>query len=190
MERAGGGLALHGPAAAGVTSGAGLPFRSATELRHIRDGRVTGTRDDVAMQRTASISRLLVRVLGVLQILLGLAAWVGIGRGLVPVHMLLGLVLVILLWMLAALGARAGAHPGRVALAVLWGLFVPVFGVMHGALVVGDWHWVIQVLHLLVGMLLLGQAEQLGRIAQAGRAVRTGGAPAGQVSVTVPLSVA
>ena len=62
------------------------------------------------------------------------------------------------------------------------------FGVVHGALLVGEWHWVIQVLHLLVGMLLLGQAEQLGRIAQAGRTARTGGVPAGPVGV--PLSVA
>ena len=32
-----------------------------------------------------------------------------------------------------------------------------------GLLVTGTWHWTIQVLHLLVGLAAVGQAEVLGR---------------------------
>ncbi len=75
--------------------------------------------------------------------------------------MLTGIGLVLCLWIMAALGAWARVHPGRIALAVFWGFFVPVFGVVHGGILMGDWHWVIQVLHLLVGLALIGQTEAL-----------------------------
>ena len=119
------------------------------------------------MNTTATVLRILVRALGVAQILLGLLFWTapihqnfGVYT-LVPLHMLCGLSIVICLWVLAALGARAGAGAGRVAFAVFWGFFVPVFGVVHGGILQGEWHWVIQVLHLLVGVVAIGQVESL-----------------------------
>ena len=47
-------------------------------------------------------------ITGLIEILLGLAFWTNNGLSLVPVHMLVGLILVITLWVLAVLAARTG----------------------------------------------------------------------------------
>jgi hypothetical protein len=112
--------------------------------------------------RTATtVAQTLVRVAGLLLVALGILFWTGNAVTLIPVHMLLGLVLVLSLWTLAALAARAGARPGQVAGAIAWGLLVLIFGVTQDQLLVGDAHWVIKVLHLLVGLAAIGQAEGL-----------------------------
>jgi len=75
--------------------------------------------------RTATtIVRTLIRLTGLVQIVLGVLFWTGNARGLIPLHMLVGFVLVLSLWVMAALAARAGVQPGLVALAAVWGLVV------------------------------------------------------------------
>jgi len=104
---------------------------------------------------------MLVRITGLISIVLGILFWTGNADALIPVHMLLGFVLVLSLWTLAGLAARAGAQPGLVALAIVWGLIVPIVGVTQDRLLPGNAHWVIQVLHLLLGVGAIGQAEGL-----------------------------
>jgi hypothetical protein len=115
------------------------------------------------MRTTAAVVQMLVRLCGLVLIALGILFWTGNALALVPVHMLVGLILVLSLWTLAFLAARSGAPPGFVALAFLWGLVVPVLGVTQDMLLVGGGHWLIQVLHLLVGLTAIGMAEGLGR---------------------------
>lgn len=115
------------------------------------------------MRTAAVVLQNLVRVCGVVLIVLGILFWTGNAPTLIPVHMLLGLVLVLSLWALAFLAARAGAPPGQVVVAILWGLVVPALGVTQDMLLTGDAHWVIQVLHLLVGLTAIGMAEGLAR---------------------------
>jgi hypothetical protein len=115
------------------------------------------------MRTTTTVAQMLVRLFGLVQIVLGLLFWTGNQLSLVPVHMLIGLVIVLSLWTLAFIAARSGVQPGFVALAFVWGLVVPVLGVAQGQLLVGAAHWVIQALHLLVGLAAIGMAEGLGR---------------------------
>jgi hypothetical protein len=75
--------------------------------------------------------------------------------------MLLGLVLVLSLWVLAFVAARSGVNPGLVIVAVVWGFIVIVFGMTQNSILPGSAHWVIKVLHLLVGLGAMGQAEAL-----------------------------
>jgi hypothetical protein len=120
------------------------------------------------MKTVTTIAHTLVRLAGLTAIVLGVLFWTGNVRGLIPVHMLLGLVLVLSLWTLAFLAARAGVDRGFVTLAVVWGFVVPVLGLTQGQLLPGDYHWVIQVVHLLVGLGAMGQGEGLAaRIKQA-----------------------
>jgi hypothetical protein len=105
---------------------------------------------------------MLVRACGLVLITLGILFWTGNARPLIPVHMLVGLLLVLSLWTLAFIAARMGVRPGLVIVAFLWGLLVPVLGVMQDGILVGDLHWLVQVLHLLVGLAAIGQAESLG----------------------------
>jgi hypothetical protein len=106
---------------------------------------------------------MLVRFCGVILIVLGALFWIGTARSLVPIHMLLGIVLVIALWVEALVGARQGASGTTVALAVVWGLVVVILGLVQTQLLPGPVHWIVQVLHLLVGLVAIGLAETLGR---------------------------
>ena len=113
------------------------------------------------MKNITTVAQMLVRITGLISIVLGILFWTGNADALIPVHMLLGFVLVLSLWTLAGLAARAGAQPGLVALAIVWGLIVPIVGVTQDRLLPGNAHWVIQVLHLLLGVGAIGQAEGL-----------------------------
>jgi hypothetical protein len=113
------------------------------------------------MKIATTVLQTLVRLSGLTLIVLGMLFWTGHALTLIPVHMLVGFVLVLSLWALAVLAARAGVHPGLVILAMLWGGLVPVLGLTQDRLLPGDAHWMIQVLHLLVGLGAIGQAEGL-----------------------------
>jgi hypothetical protein len=76
---------------------------------------------------------------------------------------LLGITIVLALWTLAALGAVARVSLGMVALAFVWGLITPILGLTQTRLLPGSAHWLIQALHLLVGLGAIGLAEALAR---------------------------
>jgi hypothetical protein len=109
----------------------------------------------------AVASRWVVRIAGLVQVVLGTLFWAGQAVTLIPLHILIGLLLVLGLWTLAFLGARAGVSPGFVVLVALWGLLLPVFGLTQDRLLTGDAHWLVRLLHLLVGLAAIGQAEGL-----------------------------
>ena len=114
------------------------------------------------MATILTISHMLVRISGVLLLILGLLIWFEGAFGLIPIHMVLGLVLVLSMWVLAAVSTRAGVPVGLAAGVAVAGLVVLVLGVTQTSLLPGGLHWVIQVLHLLVGMLAVGSAEAIG----------------------------
>ncbi len=121
------------------------------------------------MKTATTVFQMLVRLLGLILIVLGTLFWTGRALALVPVHMTIGLVLVLSLWGLASLAARAGVDPGLVGLAILWGFLLPALGMTQTRLLSGGAHWLIQVLHLLVGLIAIGLAESLAtRIKRAG----------------------
>jgi len=115
------------------------------------------------MRTAATVCQMLVRVIGPILIILGVLFWTGNALMLVPLHMLLGLVVVLLLWALAALAAFARVPAGVVAFAAVWGLVVPALGVTQTGLLPGDLHWIVQILHLAVGLVALVLADRLGR---------------------------
>ena len=113
------------------------------------------------MRRATTTAQMLVRVTFVVQLVLGVLFWTGNALDLVPLHQTIGFLLVFGLWTLAALAARAGVRPPLAALAAVWGLVVPVVGLNQTRLLVGSAHWLIEVLHLLVGLGAIGLAENL-----------------------------
>lgn len=114
-----------------------------------------------ARHTATTVAQLVVRTTGLIQLTVGMLFWAGVATGLVPVHMLIGFVLVLGLWTLTALGVAGGAHGGLLALAGVWGLVVPVLGMTQERLLAGSAHWIIEVLHLLVGVAAIGLAEAL-----------------------------
>lgn len=104
---------------------------------------------------------MLVRISGLVVIVLGLLFWTGHALTLIPLHILFGILLVVGLLALALLAARAAINPAIVATAVAWAVMVLIFGLTQTRLLTGDIHWVIQVLHLTVGLSAIGQGEAL-----------------------------
>jgi thiol:disulfide interchange protein len=116
------------------------------------------------MNRAVTVVHMTIRVSGLLLILLGIALWTGRADQVIPVHELLGFVLVLALWTMSYFAARAGVAARWVVLAVAWGLVAPILGLTQQNLVTGDWHWTIQILHLLIGVGAIAQGENLARL--------------------------
>jgi hypothetical protein len=119
------------------------------------------------MRSAVTAVQMAVRVLGVVQIVLGILFWTGNALGLVDLHMLNGILIVLLLWVLAGMAAAARVSPALVAGSVVWGLVVVVFGLNQQDLLPGSAHVVIEVLHLLVGLVALALADTLATRAKA-----------------------
>jgi hypothetical protein len=117
--------------------------------------------------RTITALQMGIRALGVVQLVLGVLFWTGNALGLVDLHQLLGILLVLGLWTMAALAHRAGVPAGLVAAAAVWGLLVVIVGLTQRELLAGSAHWVIEVIHLLLGIGLLALAENLATRAKA-----------------------
>ena len=103
------------------------------------------------------IASIVLRVCGILAVILGLLFWTGNGLSLLPVHMLLGLLVVLALWVIGI--GQAVAPGGSWSLAVtalVLGALVIAVGMRQSSLLVGQFHWVIQVIHLLLGVLAVG----------------------------------
>ncbi len=105
---------------------------------------------------------MLVRITGVLQLIMGLLIWPEGMRNLVAAHMLLGLVFVVSLWVLAAASVRAQVPVRLAAGAAVTGLVVLVLGMTQTSLLPDSSHWVIQILHLLIGLVGVGLGEAIG----------------------------
>jgi hypothetical protein len=96
-------------------------------------------------------------------LILGIMFWTGHAFDLIPVHMTLGIALVVALWITAIIGFAARVPIGQSLVAIVWGFVVIGLGMSQARLLPGSSHWVIQVLHLLVGMAAIGMNEGLAR---------------------------
>ncbi|MGH7712678.1 MAG: hypothetical protein ACREOG_15410 [Gemmatimonadaceae bacterium] len=112
------------------------------------------------MQSTTLVTMWLVRIVGIWQIVSGILIWMGRGATLVPLHMNTGYLVILGLWILAVLAWRATSKPAVAIVALLYGLLVIALGMTQARLLVGPMHWVIQVLHLVLGVAALGMADR------------------------------
>lgn len=113
---------------------------------------------------TATVAQWIVRITGVLLLILGLLLWTrDVPASLIPVHMLLGVVMILALWLLAATASTQGVPIGMsVGVAILGLITLIVGGTQRDLLPDPGTHWIIQVIHLLLGMATVGSAEMLG----------------------------
>lgn len=123
------------------------------------------------MRTTVIALQWFIRLLAVVQVTLGVLFWTGNAFTLIPLHMLTGLILVLAIWVQAGLALRAGVGYGLPVLTIAWGVLVVALGMTQDSLLTGDLHWLIKVLHLLVGVAAVGQAEALARRALGRREV-------------------
>ncbi|MBO0778134.1 MAG: hypothetical protein J2P37_04830 [Ktedonobacteraceae bacterium] len=114
------------------------------------------------------ISVMVLRVCALLALILGILFWIGV----VPVteawqgiHMLLGILVVICLWVLAfTIGfARNGGNLGLAIGAFLLGLIVLIYGVSQQNLfaMAPSLIWLLKTIHLLLGLGAVGMGEAI-----------------------------
>jgi hypothetical protein len=108
-------------------------------------------------------TQIVARVVFVIELVLGVLLWIGSIDAVRPLHIAVGVVLVVDLWVAAALGLRRGAPVPLAVLAIAWSLGMPALGLAQESILPGSAHVVIQVLHLLVGFLGVGLVEGLAR---------------------------
>ncbi len=109
------------------------------------------------------ICSLVVRIGGSLALLLGLLRYFNIGPDLVQLHMTLGILVVLALWILATIYARTpNANLGISIGASVIGLLLLIVGVtQQGLLPDPNFHWIIQVIHVLLGLTVISMGEML-----------------------------
>ena len=118
------------------------------------------------MKTVVTILQMLVRLCFVILLVLGILFWTGHSLSLIPLHMIVGIVLVVSLWLTSIIAAIARAPIGLVIVGLIWGLIVVALGIEQTTLLVGSSHWIVQVLHLLVGMGAIGLNERLASLAK------------------------
>jgi hypothetical protein len=113
------------------------------------------------MARIAPVMSGIVRYGGLLVLVLGMVIWTGTMDALVPFHMLLGILVVLALWLLALAYLASGkASIGLAAGAFAVGLAQAALGLTQEGLLPSA-HWVVQIAHLLLGLLLIGMGEMM-----------------------------
>lgn len=109
------------------------------------------------------------RIAALLALILGLIFWTTPTRGnLVPIHMLLGIIVTLTLLILGGVIMTVKGGLGIGIAAIVLAIIVPVIGLTQTQLLGGSLHWIIQVIHLLIGLAAIGMGEMI-----AGRYRRT-----------------
>jgi hypothetical protein len=123
------------------------------------------------MKATVVATRMILSVLGIALIVLGILFWSGRALSLLPLHTMLGGIFVLCMWLLSGLALYTRSGRGLAVVVFVWGLIVPALGMEQLRIVPGSLHWIVQALHLLVGLIAIGLGHAL-----AGRILRPGGA--------------
>jgi hypothetical protein len=91
---------------------------------------------------------------------LGIGFWTGHWANLVNVHMAIGSLFVIALWVIAESPARTAARSPR-RFGFVWGVIVLALGMTQQGILIGSLHWIVRVLHLAIGIAAMPIAERL-----------------------------
>ena len=120
---------------------------------------------------TINISQWVLRISGIIVLVLGILFWTNVvdaSGGIVLVHMLLGILVVLALWTLGIAQGLLGGSFGLAMASGLWGLITLAVGLFQTRwLLDPSTHWIIQVIHLILGIGAIGLGEMI-----AGRAKR------------------
>jgi hypothetical protein len=100
---------------------------------------------------TARILQITVGLAGLCALVLGLLIWIA-NIDLTDIHMLFGLLVALGLLAMSIIALTAPGLRLWGLVGIVYAIIVLIFGVSHSILLVGNLHWLIQTLHLLVGI--------------------------------------
>jgi hypothetical protein len=115
------------------------------------------------VKRFATVLFAVVILGGLLELAQGIGIWSGRFPEVVPIHIAIGYGLALVLWVLAFLGLWTRAPVSLVVLGLVWGVLMPALGEAQAGLLPGGAHWVVEVVHLLVGLVGIALALALSQ---------------------------
>lgn len=112
--------------------------------------------------KVITIAVWVLRIAVLAAIILGILFWTGNADNLIPVHMLIGIVAVLSLWVIGlAQGFIKGSNFGLALATFIVGLALAIVGLYQQQWLPGSSHWIIQVIHLLLGLSAIGLGEMI-----------------------------
>ena len=110
------------------------------------------------------VTSLVLRIAGTLALKLGIIFGTGNLLNLQMIHMTLGLIVLLALWVMGGMVAFSKQpNWGLAIVAFVLGLIVVFVGLQQRFWLIGSMHWIIQVLHLLLGFSAIGVGEMIAR---------------------------
>ncbi len=100
---------------------------------------------------TARILQIVVGIAGLCALVLGLLIWIA-NLDLIPFHMLFGILVTLGLLIMGILALTARGLRVLGIVGIIYAIIVPIFGLSQFNILVGNLHWIIQALHMLVGI--------------------------------------
>jgi len=101
------------------------------------------------------------RAAAAVQVILGIGFWTGHWANLVNTHMAIGMLFVLALWVIAGIALARRHAPGLAVGALVWGVLIVAVGMTQRGILVGDLHWIVRVVHLVVSLAGMPFAERL-----------------------------
>lgn len=105
----------------------------------------------------------ILRITFLVSLVLGLMLWSGRGYEYLRLHMWLGFAITFALLLLAVIALIARVKPVLPVIAFLWAALLPVIGIAQLKIMPGPNHWVIRVIHLLLGIGSIGLGEVINK---------------------------
>lgn len=118
-----------------------------------------------SVERTARAALWTARGAALVLLGLGIYIWTGNADELITLHIVVGVVLVLSLWTLAAIAARAGVSSLLIGVSIAWSFAAALLGLTQENLLTGEWHWTVQALHLVIAMAMVGWCQALAVMA-------------------------
>jgi len=116
--------------------------------------------------------QMLARLLIALQVILGLAIWFGY-ISVTQIHIALGSLFVLDVWIIALIALFALPRRMLPFITLIMGGIVMWFGVAQRTMMLGELHWAVRVVHLLLGLATMGLVEPLVKAVKQHEASKT-----------------
>jgi hypothetical protein len=110
---------------------------------------------------TTRILQIVVGIAGLCALVLGLLIWIA-NLDLISFHMLFGILVTLGLLIMGILALTARGLRVLGIVGIIYAIIVPIFGLSQFNILVGNLHWIIQALHMLVGIGAMALAGILG----------------------------
>ena len=112
--------------------------------------------------KVITIAIMVLRLGVLLALIMGILFWTGNIQNLIPIHMLIGILVVLSLWIIGlAQGFIKGASFSLALATFILGLALAIVGLYQTRWLPGSSHWIIQVIHLLLGLSAIGLGEMI-----------------------------